>query len=110
MNAITHPCFSQNSSCYDFRFNWRNAISVNQSSKVDKPKTCFSLMEESFPIECSPYKVFVAAHNQVGFSNTSNVTLQGIIRFYFLCRNINTPHPIIEGNEDICSCMEHKCE
>ena len=30
--------------------------SVNQSSKVDNPKTCFSLMEESFPLNVLPMR------------------------------------------------------
>lgn len=54
---------------------------VNQSSKANDLKTCFSLSEDSFPAECSPYEVIVTAHNKVGFSDASNVTLQGTKRF-----------------------------
>lgn len=52
---------------------------VNQSSKTSDSKSCFSLMEDSFPVECSPYEVIITAHNNVGYSNASNVTLKGTL-------------------------------
>ena len=56
---------------------------VNQSTKASDSKNCFSLMEDSFPAECSPYELIITAHNKVGYSNASNVTLQGtpIVQF-----------------------------
>lgn len=49
---------------------------LNESS-TNTSESCLSLTEALFPPECSPYDVFVRAHNRVGNSNTSIITMQG---------------------------------
>ena len=50
---------------------------LNETS-ANETESCTSLSEESYPPECSPYNIFVGAHNDIGKSNTSVTTMQGI--------------------------------
>ena len=79
---------------------------LNETTNLKDSKACTLLSESSFPSECSPFDIYVQAHNRVGMSNTSHTVVKGttqhhadisLYMLYTCCLNIGYLLPFTLG-------------